>query len=81
MKNYSYEDCRDIVRGWGLEKLATLITRHRKAVEQMKIVGANEVQIAIQENFILAMEHELDDQLDLIEAAEFDLNLDGGMSA
>ena len=80
MKAYSYEDCRDIVRGWGLEKLTRLISLHTEIVAELKRKGV-EGELQTQENFVLAMEHELRDQCDLVDREHFDLNAQGGMKA
>ena len=71
MKACTYEDCRDTVRGWGLEKLTRLISLHTEIVKNMKAaekVTARELETQL--NFVKAMEDELSDQCDLVDGGQ-----------
>ena len=67
MKAYTYEDCRDLVSGWGLEKLKTLIVTHRQVIQAMKESGTTGTEMSNQANFVEAMEDELAQAVELIE--------------
>jgi hypothetical protein len=60
----SYEECREITRGFGTEQISTLVVLHRQVLESNSLSLEEKMT---QANFVKALEDELSDRCDEID--------------